>query len=186
MMSERSSGTARPTRRLVGRACPTLTHCVLKNACATKTLARNSAQANPGTALTPCQCGRASKERGPTSWSGGPLMFKNTFRPTLEELNARDVPSAGGIVPPPSVSAPVQVLAPAHHPLVGLTNGNYSQTNSAAAGASIELSGPITLAGLGTFQMTGSLHGAGPAEGRATGQLILTNQYGSLTVDLHS
>jgi len=113
-------------------------------------------------------------------------MFKNTFRPTLEELNARDVPSAGGIVPPPSVSAPVQVLAPAHHPLVGLTNGNYSQTNSAAAGASIELSGPITLAGLGTFQMTGSLHGAGPAEGRATGQLILTNQYGSLTVDLHS
>jgi hypothetical protein len=113
-------------------------------------------------------------------------MFRHSFRPTLEELNARDVPSSGGIVAPPITAAPVQVMAPLSHPLFGTTNGNYTLTNAADTGATIQFGGPITLAGLGNFQMTGSLQGPGDAAGRATGQIILTNQYGSLTVELHS
>ena len=42
------------------------------------------------------------------------------------------------------------------------------------------------MAGLGNFEMSGWLQSTGAQAGRTTGQLILTNSYGSITVELHS
>ena len=48
------------------------------------------------------------------------------------------------------------------------------------------LSGSTSLGSLGTFQMTGWLQGVGMlATGRATGELILSNSQGTITLELH-
>lgn len=112
-------------------------------------------------------------------------MLKNSFRPMLEELNARSIPSAG-LVPTPPDSEQIHVLAPSHHPLFGGTQGTYTHSALVDARPTYQLSGKVTLAGLGNFEMSGWLQATGTQAGRATGQLILTNSYGSITVELHS
>ena len=113
-------------------------------------------------------------------------MTKNSFRPVLEELHARAIPNSGLLQPPSDIPL-VHVLAPRHHPLYGSEAGNYTRSITGATAASYQLAGRITLAGLGNFQMTGWVQGTGASgAGRATGHLILTNAYGSMTVELHS
>ena len=112
-------------------------------------------------------------------------MLKKSFRPMLEELNARSIPSAG-LTPTPPVSEQIHVLAPSHHPLFGGTQGNYTPSVVVDARATYQLSGKVTLAGIGNFEMSGWLQTNGSEAGRATGQLTLTNSYGSITVELHS
>jgi hypothetical protein len=109
-------------------------------------------------------------------------------RATLElhELGERAVPSS--IAPQPvDLVSPVAVVQPNHHPLHGIGNGLFRQPFVPAdVGANLTLSGTVQLAGLGTFQLAGEVHGAGfVVGGRATGEMVLTGAQGTITLALH-
>jgi hypothetical protein len=54
------------------------------------------------------------------------------------------------------------------------------------AGTSFTLFGTANLRALGSFAVTGSVHGVGMiAFGRATGELVLSNAHGTITLALH-
>jgi hypothetical protein len=111
------------------------------------------------------------------------------LRATLElhELGERAVPSS--IAPQPvDLVSPVAFLQPAnHHPLHGIGNGSFQGPFVPAdVGASLTLNGTVQLAGLGTFQLAGEVHGVGfVMGGRATGEMVLTGAQGTITLALH-
>jgi hypothetical protein len=73
------------------------------------------------------------------------------------------------------------------HPLHGTGTGTYhANPVPTDAGTSFTLSGTVHVAGLGTFRVTGSVQGVGMiASGRARGELVLSNDRGTITLALH-
>jgi hypothetical protein len=104
----------------------------------------------------------------------------------LLELGERALPSAVGLQPIIEHGG----IAPATvdtHPLHGTGTGTYHGPRiTIDAGTSFTLSGTANLAGLGTLRVTGSVQGVGLiAFGRASGELVLSNSHGTITIDLH-
>jgi hypothetical protein len=81
----------------------------------------------------------------------------------------------------------VAAVATSAHPLHGTGTGVYhSPQVTADAGTSFTLKGRVHLGALGSFKVTGSVQGVGMiASGRATGQLVLSNAHGTITLTLH-
>jgi hypothetical protein len=104
----------------------------------------------------------------------------------LLELGERDLPSAVGLQPIVEHGGMV-AAAVVTHPLRGTGTGTYHGPQvTIDAGASFNVSGTAHLAGLGTFRMTGSVEGVGMVEfGRASGELVLSNAHGTITIELH-
>jgi hypothetical protein len=114
-------------------------------------------------------------------------MNSLSFRPQLHSFDNRIVPSVTSVAPPSGQEAVAAQAAIPKHPLDGMGTGQYhvAQTQIADGGTRYDYWGKITLKGLGTFDVTGHTRGvgnAGPA--RATGQLVLTNEHGSITISL--
>ena len=111
------------------------------------------------------------------------------FRPVLETLDARALPSAVPTAPADPVPVVVVSAPPASHPLHGTGQGGYTDPTFGGpvdAGVSHTLHGTVTLQGLSTFDLSGWVGGTGMVlNGRATGHLVLTNAKGTLTVELH-
>jgi hypothetical protein len=115
-------------------------------------------------------------------------MSANRATLELQELGDRALPSPVILYPtdpiPPSV--PV-VIAPTTHPLQGTGMGSYREPEvTIDAGTSFTLHGTAHLRGLGEFHVTGHIQSVGMiAGGRATGELVLTNGHGTITLALH-
>jgi hypothetical protein len=75
----------------------------------------------------------------------------------------------------------------ATHPLHGTGTGTYHGPQvTIDAGTSFTLTGTANLGALGPFTVTGSVQGVGMiASGRATGELVLSNAHGTITLALH-
>ena len=110
-----------------------------------------------------------------------------TNRATLElhQLGDRALPSPVTLQPLDLGAIPAAVR-PAH-PLHGAGTGTYHKPAvTIDAGASFSLTGTADLGALGRFQVAGQVQGVGMiAWGRATGELVLTNAHGSITLALH-
>jgi hypothetical protein len=104
----------------------------------------------------------------------------------LLELGERALPSAVGLQPI-GEHAGIAAAAVATHPLHGTGTGTYhAPLITIDAGTSFTLTGTANLAGLGTFRVAGSVQGVGMiVSGRATGELVLSNSHGTITIDLH-
>jgi hypothetical protein len=109
------------------------------------------------------------------------------FRPALESLDTRVVPSAVLTAP----TGPCQVVIsapPAAHPAHGTGQGTYTELDMTPVDGGLQrtLHGTVTLQHLGTFDLSGWASGTGMIQnGRAMGHLVLTNAKGSLMLDLH-
>jgi hypothetical protein len=103
----------------------------------------------------------------------------------LQELGERALPSPVALHPVDTI-APVAIVQHAH-PLQGPGSGTYQQLPALPdVGTGFNLNGTVNLAGLGTFQVQGEVHGVGfVAWGRATGELVLTSAKGTITLALH-
>jgi hypothetical protein len=75
----------------------------------------------------------------------------------------------------------------AAHPLHGSGSGTYHGPQiTIDAGTSFVFAGTAHLGALGTFALKGSVQGVGMiASGRATGELVLSNAQGTITLALH-
>ena len=104
----------------------------------------------------------------------------------LLELGERALPSAVGFQP---IAEHGGMLAPAvaTHPLRGAGTGTYQMPQvTIDAGTSFALTGTAELAGLGSFRGTGYVEGVGKiAVGRATGEWVLANGHGTITIAVH-
>jgi hypothetical protein len=114
------------------------------------------------------------------------MVPPHPFRPRLEELGARTLPSATPLAPVVLPSAPAAVPAPTH-PLHGTGSGTFTGSRFIVdAGPSDTLAGTVTLTGLGQFRVAGWVQGVGLiAQGRAAGQLTLSSARGTVTLALH-
>ena len=124
-------------------------------------------------------------------------MSSNRATLELSELGSRILPSALGPHPPapgggaiigPLPPVPGGVVVVHHaHPLHGTGTAAYLGNAIAVdAGTSFTMSGTADLGAMGLFHVQGSLHGVGMiADGRATGQLVLSNAHGTITLALH-
>ena len=103
----------------------------------------------------------------------------------LQELGDRALPSA--VAPPTATGLGVAAAASPAHPLHGAGTGTYLSPRIVVdAGTSFALAGMADLGALGSFRVTGSVQGVGfVASGRATGQLVLSNAHGTITLALH-
>ena len=106
----------------------------------------------------------------------------------VEELDSRVLPSM--VIPLNSAAAvtvATTVFASPSHPLQGNGMGQFlGSALTIDGGTSDQLSGKITLNGFGSFSLTGCVLGTGlVAQGRATGELVLQNESGSMTLTLH-
>ena len=103
----------------------------------------------------------------------------------LQALGDRALPSPITLQPP-DAGVLAAVVRPAH-PLHGAGAGTYhGPAVTIDAGTSFALTGTANLGALGTFHVTGQVQGVGfLAQGRATGELVLTNAHGSITLALH-
>jgi hypothetical protein len=103
----------------------------------------------------------------------------------IHELGARVVPSATGIAP--VVPVVIATASPSNHPLHGAGTGTYhTPTITIDAGTSFTVTGKANLGALGSFTIAGEVHGVGMiAEGRATGDLVLSDSRGTMTLRLH-
>lgn len=102
------------------------------------------------------------------------------------ELGERALPSVVG--PQPVVEhTGVVPAAVATHPLHGTAMGTYEMPQiTIDAGTSFALKGTAKLSSLGSFRVTGNVHGVGMiAFGRATGELVLSNGHGTITIAVH-
>ena len=110
-----------------------------------------------------------------------------TNRATLElhELGDRALPSSLALHPLDLGAIPAVVQHA--HPLHGAGAGTYHGPAVAIdAGTGFTLTGTADLGALGTFHVTGQVQGVGfLAQGRATGDLVLTSAHGSITLALH-
>ena len=110
-----------------------------------------------------------------------------SFRTPLDlfEFGERRSPSAG--FQAPELPAPIIMTAPAPHPLHGTGHAHYQgPAINIDAGTGFSFSGTADLGKLGAFKITGSVQGVGFAfNGHATGELVLTNKHGSITLTLH-
>jgi hypothetical protein len=104
----------------------------------------------------------------------------------LQELGERTLPSPVVLHPVDPVPLTPAIVRHAH-PLHGLATGTYHGTvNNPDMPVSFTLNTTAHLDGLGTFQVTGSMQGIGfVAQGRATGELVLKNAQGTITLALH-
>ncbi len=109
----------------------------------------------------------------------------------VEELAQRTLPSVSiGLLPGFAGEVAHHGHAkPLHGEQVqgGTGSGTYVSTPPIPdAGLGYDLSGTVVTNRLGTFNVSGSLHGVGfLAQGNATGQLVLTNAQGTITLGLH-
>ncbi len=115
-------------------------------------------------------------------------MTLTTFRPSLSELGDRIVPNATLPKPAeclPAIVAPTPAAVPSH-PLSGSGAGAYhvARTPVAGLGERRDFFGKINFAGLGTFDVTGSVRAVAAAGGRATGTLYLSDGKGTITLNL--
>lgn len=106
----------------------------------------------------------------------------------VEELDARVLPSL--IIPVDSatvVMAATSLFTSPSHPLQGSGNGLFvGSVFNIDGGTSDQLSGKITLSGFGSFSFSGWVQGTGMySQGRATGELVLQNENGTMTLALH-
>jgi hypothetical protein len=103
----------------------------------------------------------------------------------LQELGERIVPSTSAVEP---IVHPIVAAASANnHPLHGTGSGRYhTPTVTIDAGTSFTLTGTANLGTLGKFNIVGSMQGIGMiVNGRATGNLVLANSRGMITLKLH-
>ena len=113
-------------------------------------------------------------------------MTRWLFRPTLEELHGRTLPSTKVVVPP-DLGPPIQVDPLPSHPLHGDGYGTYTQPVVVDAGVEYQLDARLSLGSVGNFRVRGWVQGTGMViGGRATGHLVLSNGHGTITLDLHS
>jgi hypothetical protein len=118
---------------------------------------------------------------------------QRSFRPRLEGLEDRALPSAGWH----QVSLPVLVGPGGHalaspaqpavaHPLSGHGSGTYTAFNLVpGVGTTYKFQGTANLAAMGHVNITGTVRSLGNiAQGQARGQLIFSNVRGSVTVEL--
>ena len=119
---------------------------------------------------------------------GGWRMTHVCARTLLDclELGERALPSAVG-PQPIVVDSGMATAAVSSHPLRGAGTGTYLGPRIMIdVGTSFTLSGTANLAGLGSFRVTGAVQGVGMIEfGRATGELVLSNSHGTITIELH-
>jgi hypothetical protein len=111
-------------------------------------------------------------------------MSSPRCRLQLLELCERSLPSAVAPLPTPLAAPAAQV---ASHPLHGTGTGTYhGPAVTIDAGTSFTLSGTADLGSLGKFTVTGGVEGVGLiAAGRATGDLVLSDARGTITLKLH-
>jgi hypothetical protein len=104
----------------------------------------------------------------------------------VELLGDRILPSGSSVTPSALGSAAKTATAP-HHPLQGTGTAAYHEPRiTVDTGMSLSLLGHGRLGDLGTFQVSGSINGVGLInKGRATGELVLKNSHGTITVNVH-
>jgi hypothetical protein len=112
-------------------------------------------------------------------------MSLNRTRLGLESLDSRTLPSVALPVAP-TIDPMVMVVNSTTHQLHGTGAGSYVGNSLVVdAGTYDKLTGTVELPKVGSFTLTGSIQGVGMiAKGRATGELVLTNSHGSITVSL--
>jgi hypothetical protein len=106
-----------------------------------------------------------------------------TFRPGVEALEGRAIPSIVPIVPNPAAA----LVAPAAFPvaLAGTADGRW-QGEYHQLVRTYHLSGQETVTPLGSVQVSGTLNSfSSIRDGFTAGTVVLTNVRGSLTVQLH-
>jgi hypothetical protein len=104
-----------------------------------------------------------------------------SFRPQLEELDSRVLPSTTPLAVAHAAINPHEVIK---HVFYGRLGGTYTNTTT-QTGAGVQLTGSGTFASLGKVQVTGSLQALSPTQaGFASGGLTLSNAQGSLTLQL--
>lgn len=96
---------------------------------------------------------------------------------------------AAGACPDPHVGTPVPP-ARVRPTTGGHLNGQGGGTDTGShavpdVGVGFDLSGTVSLAGMGTFDLTGWVRGVGfAARGRATGRVVLADARGTIALDL--
>jgi hypothetical protein len=99
------------------------------------------------------------------------------------------MPSSIRITLPPSPPITTVVTQPINQPLHihGTVSGSYTGNGLVVdAGINDHLTGSADLKGLGWFGLTGGIQGVGMiAQGHATGELVLANAHGTITIALH-
>jgi hypothetical protein len=113
-------------------------------------------------------------------------MKRPIRRPRVEELEARDTPSATAALIhslPAVLSIPGHVT---HPPATGMLSGNYTAPIPIPdVGKGYTLTGTGVVAGLGKVSVSGSLYSLGfILSGRAGGTVTLSNQHGTLMFSL--
>jgi hypothetical protein len=103
----------------------------------------------------------------------------------IHELGVRVVPSAAGVAP--VVAGVIATASLSNHPLHGSGTGTYHTPKiTIDAGTSFSVTGRANLGALGSFTVAGEVHGVGMiAEGRAMGDLVLSDSRGTITLHLH-
>ncbi len=104
----------------------------------------------------------------------------------LLQLGERALPSVVG-PQPVTEHMGMSPAAVTTHPLHGTGTGYYNGPRvTIDAGTGFTLTATAKLATLGSFRVTGSVQGVGLiAFGRATGEWVLSNTHGSITIELH-
>jgi hypothetical protein len=105
-------------------------------------------------------------------------------RLVLEELDARTLPSVSTAFPMSFMTT--GTVSHHTHTLQGTASGHYlGNLLMVDAGVVDKLTGTVTLKGLGSFSLSGVLQGVGFIfQGHATGQLVLENAQGTITLAL--
>lgn len=111
-------------------------------------------------------------------------MPRERFRPTVEGLDGRVVPTATGF--PSGLMPGFLSSTVTHHALSGSGAGAFASHRSLPdSGTSYELSGAANVTKLGMVTLHGTLHSLGNIQsGQATGTITFVNQFGTLTIQL--
>jgi hypothetical protein len=104
----------------------------------------------------------------------------------LQELGERSLPSVVAPLPAPNYGG-LAAAKVAAHPLHGTGKGTYHAPQvTIDAGTSFTMSGTANVGALGSFTVSGSVRGVGMIVfGRASGELVLSNAHGTITLALH-
>lgn len=112
-------------------------------------------------------------------------MTSLAFRPTLEELNPRLVPSSVTVTPPKVVTG--QIVALPSHPYQGDGQGQFTKQVKTNVGTTFQINGRLKLHGFGEFLSLGTIQSPGPLmTGQFTGQVTLHDHKGTIALRLHS
>jgi hypothetical protein len=111
--------------------------------------------------------------------------MRSDYRPQVEQLGERVLPSATPLNLPTAVLTSAQVVQFQQF-VFGKGSGTYTGASLVVdAGVSYSLHGAADITGLGHVTVSGSVHGVGMiVKGHAGGTLTFTNAHGSVTIEL--